>query len=44
MVFPKFGNFGGIFRSGVIEGVGCRIYPACGAKPHQGEFAVGTEP
>ena len=21
MVFPKFGNFGGIFRSGVIEGV-----------------------
>jgi hypothetical protein len=22
MVFPKFGNFGGIFRSGVIEGVG----------------------
>ena len=25
MVFPKFGNFGGIFRSGVIEGVGAEF-------------------
>jgi hypothetical protein len=26
MVFPKFGNFGGILRSGVIEGVGADLF------------------
>jgi hypothetical protein len=25
MVFPKFGNFGGIFHSDVIEGVGAEF-------------------
>ena len=30
MVIPKFGIFGGIFRSGVIEGSRCRIYPPWG--------------
>jgi len=43
MVFPEFGNFGGIFRLGRDRGSRCRIYPACGAKPHQGEVAVGVE-
>jgi hypothetical protein len=40
---PKIREFWWDLSLGRDRGSRCRIYPACGAKPHQGEFAVGVE-